>query len=189
MDSRKILAYLAESMTNEQIAEAQKIAWAWEKEHAESLAPLDYKSLSGYVIIDRTNPAYTVFTGIPKDASEKRIDELASEISTNKNMQMMSWTRFYNSINKLAHATIVKHEYLQYGVIDGIACLIGKSPETPWGLTWNGGIALTQNDYRQAETSYQLYQEDPKKHNQRGIPDPRGDPINPAGHLPAFGCY
>ena len=101
---------------------------------------------------------------------------------------MATWAEFMSKARGLAHTTIVKHEYMKYGVVDGIACLIGKAPGAPWALTWNGGIALTSNDYRHAREIFLLYKEDPEKYEREANRDPRADPINPGGHLPAFGC-
>jgi hypothetical protein len=99
----------------------------------------------------------------------------------------VSWFEFIDNAHKYANSTIVKHEYLKYRVADGIVCLVGKT-QAPWGLTWNGGIAFTYNDYKHAEETYNSYQEDPEKYKQTVIRDPRADPTNPGGHLPVFGC-
>ena len=186
--SKGVIDSLAAEMTSTQIAEAQRMAWEWDKKHAGPLTPIDFESESGFVVIDQSVSAYTVFTGISKKTSEQERDELKSKISEQEKVTVVTWAEFIENARKLASTTIVKHEYMEYGVIDGIVCLVGKAPGAPWGLTWNGGIALTSNDYQHAREIYLLYKENPEKYKLEANRDPRADPINPGGHLPAFGC-
>jgi tetratricopeptide (TPR) repeat protein len=186
--SRDRIDSLAAEMTAAQITEAQRIAWEWEKAHAAPLSPIDFKPESSFVIIDQSDSAYTVFTGIPDEVPENELEEIRSMVAEQEEAVLITWSEFLENARKLANATIVKHEYLKYGVVDGIVCLVGKTPGAPWGLTWNGGIALTLMDYRHAREIYLLYSEDPEEYEEEVKRDPRADPISPGGHLPAFGC-
>ena len=149
---------------------------------------LNFDPKSSFVVIDQSDSAYTVFMGISKESSEQKLDEIRSKFSGREKTVIVTWAEFMNDIHLLAKSTIVKHEYMRYGVVDGIVCLVGKVPGAPWGQTWNGGIAYTRNDYRHAKEIYQLYQEDPVKYEQNANRDPRADPINPEGYLNAYGC-
>jgi len=186
--SKKRINSLASDMTSEQIVEAQRIAWEWEKIHALPLSAINFEPKSSFVIIDQSASAFTVFTGISKESSDQEIDEINSKISEQGKTVIVSWSEFIENVRNFTNSTIIKHEYMKYGVVDGIVCLVGNAPGTPWGLIWNGGIALTSNDYRHAKDIYQLYQRDPSKYEQDANRDPRADPINPGGHLPVFGC-
>ncbi len=182
--SRQPVDILAAQMTSEQIVEAQHMAWEWEKMHPAPLGPIDYETKAKYVLIDRSESAHTVFIGI---TSQQALDDMQSRIKET-NSEVMTWSEFLDNIQQISHSTIIKHHYMQYGVVDGIVCLVGRSPGSPWGLTWNGGIALTWNDYRHSKENYQSNAENPEKYDLEAERDPRTAPINPAGHLPFFGC-
>lgn len=186
--SKKRVYSLASDMTPAQVVKAQKIAWEWEKKHSESLLAIEFHVKSSFVIVDQSDPAYTIFTGVSKESSEKELAKIKNDVSEKEKVVLMTWVEFVKVARDLVNSRIIIHEYLEYGVDDGIVCLVGKAPGAPWGQTWNGGIAFTSYDYQHTREIYQLYQEDPGRYEQGAKRDPRADPINPGGHLPAFGC-
>ena len=138
------------------------------------------------VLVDQRERAFVVFTGIPTDTDEALLEEIRSEVSTEENVSMLTWKQFTDKVDSYAQATVIKNDYPDFSVVDGLVCLLGRAPGAPWALTWNGGIALTNNDYQYAREGYRIYKSNPEAYSP--ISDPRADPINPGGHLPAFGC-
>jgi hypothetical protein len=168
---------MSPKMTAAQIATAQKLAREWiEKNSADA----------DLVVIDRRGmPAYIVFTGVPKTIPKYRRDEMTMNLSKLK-LTMISKDTFKKDLPSYAQTLILRNDYPKFRVLDGIICLVERVPGGPWGLTWNGGIAFTKRDYFYAKETYRLYREDPAKFPRQA--DPRADPVNPGGHLPAFGC-
>lgn len=146
----------------------------------------NFEPAASFVVIERYGAAYTVFYGIPKDIDKNKFDDIRSKIVDKENVQMLSWEEFIANVDGLAGSIIKRNDYPDSRVVDGLICLVGKQPGAPWGLTWNGGIALTRNDYQHAELRYKTYEMDPDLY--QPLQDPRTDPVNPGGHLPAFGC-
>ena len=146
------------------------------------------KSASQFVVIDQSEPAFIVFTGIPKNIDKKKLKEIKSKVSKRKELRMLTWEQFLVSVNKYARSVIIKNDYPNIRVVDGLVCLVASKNGSgaPWGLTWNSGIALTFNDYQHARRTYKLYKTNPASY--KPIRDPRRDPINPRGHLPFGGC-
>jgi hypothetical protein len=145
-------------------------------------------SASKYVVIDHSEPAFIVFTGIPKRLEKKKVEEIRQHVATRNTAAMLTWQQFLQRVDEYARSVVLRNDYPKVNVVDGIVCLVAseKGAGAPWGLTWNGGIALTFNDYQHARKSYKAYKEDPASY--KPIRDPRRDPVNPRGHLPFFGC-
>lgn len=146
----------------------------------------DFESGASLVLVDQSEPAFIVFTGIPKDTDEATLEEIRSTVSTEDKVNLLTWEQFTDNVDSYAQAMVVINDYPDVSVVDGLVCLVGKAPGAPWGLTWNGGIALTNNDYRHTIEGYQVYKSNPDAYSPDG--DPGADPVNPGGHLPAFGC-
>jgi len=87
------------------------------------------------------------------------------------------------NVDKYVRGRIAKDDYPGSGVVSGIVALLDKYPGGPIGLTWNGGVAITYNDYQHAKKTYQKYLADPSEYERTRTHDPRLDPVNPRGHL------
>ena len=140
---------------------------------------------SGYVFVDQSNPAYTLFLGIPEGTAPQKLAELRSQASK-QSAVIVQWDQFHREMNQYARTKILRNDYPQYNVVDGIMCLVHASPGAPWGLVWNGGIALTAADYARATSLFDSYQRNPTGYRPQS--DPRGDRLNPGGFLPLYGC-
>ncbi len=143
--------------------------------------PLNMNEKSGdFVVVDGTEKAYTVYALIPKN----RLDEIRAKLSNvPQGIVLLSWETFMQNSDKYIKAQIAKNEYPESRAIAGVVKLVRKFPGTPIGLTWNGGIAITYNDYQHAKSIYEQYKADPAMYERNRNRDPRNDPINPKGHL------
>ena len=146
----------------------------------------DLESGTSLVLVDQGELAFIIFTGLPKDTDAAMLDEIRSKIATKEKVSMLTWKQFTANVDSYVKATVVKNDYPNFSVVDGLVCLLSRAPGAPWGITWNGGIASTGNDYRHAREQYEAYKSNPDAYSP--ISDPRADPVNPGGHLPAFGC-
>ncbi|MEA1989276.1 MAG: hypothetical protein U9N57_08765 [Pseudomonadota bacterium] len=145
-------------------------------------------SASNFVVVDQGEKAFTVFTGIPKNIDKNELERIKQKVAGLDTLMMLSWEQFLESVNEYASSVILINDYPSVRIVDGIVCLVASRQGTgaPWGLTWNGGIALTRNDYNHARRTYELYKANPDSY--KPIQDPRRDPVNPGGHLPFGGC-
>lgn len=145
-------------------------------------------SASKYVVVDRSEPAFIVFTGIPKGIDKQKLEKIRQHVAGRKTATMLTWQQFLQHVDEYARSVVLRNDYPRVRIVDGIVCLVAsrKGAGAPWGLTWNGGIALTFNDYQHARRTYKAYKKDPSSYEP--IRDPRRDPVNPGGHLPFFGC-
>ena len=146
------------------------------------------QSASQFVVVDQSDPAYIVFTGIPNKTDKKKLEQIRSTVAGQKGLSMLTLEQFLNQIKGFAGSVIIRNDYSDGDVVAGLVCLLASElgAGAPWGLTWNGGVALTYNDYRHARQRYELYRKDPASY--KPIQDPRKDPVNPRGHLSLGGC-
>ncbi len=149
---------------------------------------VDIDSASKFVVVDQSEPAFIVFTGIPEDIDKEQFEKIRLKVSSRETLTMLTWQQFLESVNKYTQSVILQKDYPNIRIVDGIVCLVASKQGSgaPWGLTWNGGIALTFNDYQHARRTYESYKANPAAY--RPIQDPRRDPVNPGGHLPFGGC-
>lgn len=139
-----------------------------------------------FVFIDKKEPSYTVYTGILQDYSEEELEKIklvAEDAEEWKGVDLVAWGEFEQNTENYIKARILKNEYSGQKVAKGIIELIKQSPESPVGLTWNGGIAITYNDYQYAKRTYQQYMADPEEYERKKNKDPYADPVNPKCHF------
>jgi hypothetical protein len=146
------------------------------------------QSASHYVVVDQSEPAFVVFTGIPKTIDKAQFERIKAQVAGKETLTMLTWEQFVSGVDEYAQSVMLRDDYPDVDAVDGIVCLVASENGTgaPWGLTWNGGIALTFNDYQHVRRTYESYQADPESY--KPIRDSRGDPVNPNGFLMFGGC-
>lgn len=148
-------------------------------------APAQLEAHCARVVVDESEPPFIVFTGIPDDTDETKLDEIRDAAASRDRVTLLSWDEFVEGLTGYASTVMLRNDYPDINTTDGLACLVARMPGSPWGLTWNGGIALTFSDYQHARSSYSGYVAAPDTYRPR---DARADPVNPLGVLPAAGC-
>lgn len=139
-----------------------------------------------FIVIDREQRAFTVFISI----TNEQLNEIMTEVSNNEKIEIVKWEDFNQNIDKFIKTQIIKDEYLKSRAVEGIEELVFRYQGLPFGLTWNGGIAVTKMDYDHAKNTYQKYKEaNSKEDNIFKIQDPRADPVNPQHPLGALLCW
>ena len=125
---------------------------------------------------------------IPDNIGKDEFEGIKQKVSTRETLIMLPWEQFLESINEYALSVILVNDYPDIRIVDGIVCLVASRRGTgaPWGLTWNGGIALTRNDYNHAKRTYESYRASPAAY--KPTQDPGSDPVHPGGKLPFGGC-
>lgn len=137
-------------------------------------------SSSDFVLIDRTDDAYAVYAGIPKE----KHDEIKAQLSTApQGIDLVAWQVFVKNSDDYIKAKILADDYPGSRTIPGVVELVRRFPGTPVGITWNGGIAITTRDYQHAKRLYEQYKADPASYERIRKPDSHADPINPKSHL------
>lgn len=129
---------------------------------------------SDVVLIDRMEKAYTVYAGLPL----KRADDARSKLE-GKPIDIVTFQQFIGNLKNFVGARIVRNDYPEDKTEEGVAALIQKYPGTPFGVTWNGGIAFTRNDYQAAKNSFGAF------NTPGGFSKParESDPVAPMNHL------
>ncbi|MFZ4537388.1 hypothetical protein [Propionivibrio sp.] len=141
---------------------------------ATSLCIANANAGSDIVLIDHMEKAYTVYAGLPLDRAEVTKSKLEG-----KPVDMVPFEQFVESQKKIIGDRVVRNDYQGERTEEGIVALIKKYPGTPFGVTWNGGIAYTRNDYQAAKKAFESF-------NTSGgftKPEPEKDPVAPMNHL------
>ena len=133
----------------------------------------------GFVLVDTSERAYTVFMAIP----EEKLHEVQSQVVGKQDVVLVAWSEFERKQGEQLSSRILKNEYKGSRVVDGILQLLDKYPGVPFGLTWNGGVAVTYNDYQYAKKTYATYRGSPEDYERTRVRDPRADPVKPEWHF------
>lgn len=134
----------------------------------------------GHVLVDAENPAYTVFLALPADLPKTDLMDLQLEAMQRRGIEVVAWKAFTQALDRQVRARILRDEYPEVDVAEGIAALLAAYPQTPVGLTWNGGIAITYGDYAHALETWRRHLADPgARMRPARIED---DPLHPMNH-------
>jgi len=128
-----------------------------------------------HVVIDRTKPAYSVFAGI----SDERLEEIRPQLAESESIEILSWEEFEKDSAKHVKKSVVRNEYPSVNITAGIVVAMQRLEGAPIGVTWNGGIAFTYQDYQFAKKLHEKFQVDEAQYERTRSLDPREDPLNP----------
>ena len=131
---------------------------------------------SDFVVIETKDNAFTVFTPSPPNMSETLLRRIVAESAPPGKARVVPLAEFAAAVREEAGRVIERNDYPAAQVVPGIICLMRRAPG-PWGITWNGGIALTRYDYDFARHSYET----------RAAPAGT-TPVDPRVHLGPPGC-
>ncbi len=139
---------------------------------------------AAFIIMDKSQPAYRVFTSVSKNSSNKQIAELEEFVNDNEFILKLETEDFYNNIEDHTFAGIVENQYQSEIISGNLQDFLEKNFNTPIGITWNGGISFTFNDYQEAEQKYQDYLDNPQEYLAKPLPSLKMDPHHPLNHFP-----
>ena len=106
-----------------------------------------------YVLVDRREAAYTVYVAFP--AGE--LDEFKSKTADQSDVEIVSWPDFRDKAERYLKERVTRYDATpESEIVDEIVDLIDNSEGAPVALTWNGGVALSANDYEAAKRAYRL---------------------------------
>jgi hypothetical protein len=131
------------------------------------------------VVIETITKAYTVLLALPRE----KVEEVKLKLKGKDGVRIVDWQDFIANRKKYISAVVIKNEYENSRLIEGITRLLERYPATPFGVTWNGGVAITYLDYKHAKKTYKRYKEDPAEYEKTRNRDPRADPVKPAWHF------
>jgi hypothetical protein len=137
----------------------------------------------GLVLVDHSEPAFTVFTAVPERLSATEMQELEAQTEFHPGVQLLPWPVFAERRDQIFDAVIAQDDYPGSGVRAGLVELLERYHGTPFGLTWNGGIAFTFQDYQYAKKTHELYVADPSALGRSSAYMPDQDPLVPALHF------
>ena len=129
-----------------------------------------------YVAIDSTDPSCTVFFALKSSQIKTSLEDFKIKIK----MNVVTLEELKEKSGIFMKSRVLRNDYPNQDAIGGLLKLIQAGFATEGlGLTWNGGIALTFNDFQFARKSYEKFRKDKFWKG----PNPRMDPVNPAHHL------
>lgn len=132
-----------------------------------------------FIVIDHREKALTIFYMIPKEA----IDRVKAAIEVKKDIDIITLEEFMNRSYDFVTSRIIRNEYEGAQIEQLVVNFLHKHAGAPIGVTWNGGIALTDNEAAYAKETYQLYTVDPENYERKKVQGPQADPVNPRRNL------
>lgn len=136
--------------------------------------------LDAVMMLER-EPAYAAFVGIPRG----KASEVTAAMPVEKRAQVIifPWTEFPAQARGLLSEVVIRNEYPESALREGLLEALAEHPGAPIGVTWNGGIAVTAKDYAHARRSYDRFRLDRVRYERERPPDRRRDPVHPLNHF------
>jgi hypothetical protein len=134
-----------------------------------------------HVVIDPSEQSATTFVSLPRTLPPEMFQEIKDNLKPEKGAYLVTWGDFKRNPQKHVQPCIRRNDYPEVDVAGGLALLLERYEGLPFGLTWNGGLALTRNDYQHASQTYATFLKDPR--SVARAKDIRADPVHPANHL------
>jgi hypothetical protein len=128
-----------------------------------------------FIIIDHTEKSFTIFAIIPGEG----IDKVKESIEDKKDVNIISLEEFTNRAHEFIELRIIRNEYEGSQIGQVVVNYLHKHTGSPIGVTWNGGIAITNNDVEYAKSMYQQYISNPEDYERKKIQESLTDPLNP----------
>ena len=105
------------------------------------------------ICVDRAQPAWTLLYGVlPQDDGRP---------CARADMERVK-QRDFPALQRRLHNGLLHEEQPEAGVAARVVELARQQPGMPVGLTWDGGMAITANDYSAAERRLAAYRADPQ---------------------------
>jgi hypothetical protein len=145
------------------------------------LSEFTFAADSSHVAVDASKPHVTTFIGISKTLPEADFQKFKEGLAQVNGAYMVTWEEFKSDPAKHVRPRILRNDYAEIDVINGLVSLIERYDRAPFGLTWNGGLALTGNDYQYTARSHKSFSNDPNSFSREA--DRRKDPVHPQNHL------
>jgi hypothetical protein len=134
-----------------------------------------------HVLVDASKPDITTYVGVSKALPSENFQKLKEALAQRNDAYLLTWEEFKTAPAKHILSKIKRNDYAEVDIGRGMTLLIERYNGTPFGLTWNGGLAITGNDYLYSSRSYKAFTNDPGSFSREA--DRRRDPVHPDNHL------
>jgi hypothetical protein len=134
------------------------------------------------IVMGSPNPAYTVILTIPESIKNNfETDEITKKFK----FSSIPIQDFKSNPEKYLKASISVSSYSTENFYNRFADLVTEYQNTPIGLVFNGGVAITANDYTHAARIYAIWKKDEASYlKMQSMPEnQKWDPINPDAHF------
>ena len=138
------------------------------------------------VLIDPSDQYAMTVMSISRRMSASELDALNARLAARKGARIVSWEKFSTNVGREINQFVRRNDYPDVDLAATVPQVLSRYEGTPIGITWNGGMAVTGNDYRHAAKTFTAYSIDPRSDAARAINDRRRDPVHPANHLDAL---
>ncbi len=136
----------------------------------------------GYVIVDRSEPAFLQFHPLRATVTAQELQNLRAKAVIYKS-EVVTWEEFIKRAHDYARTAIIKNDYPSDDVAGIAVCAMKRLPG-PWSITWNGGLAFSEQDYRWAKAQYDSFASAAGK----SYAKPAREPIDPKSWQGQLGC-
>lgn len=159
-----------------------RVAHAPEGRLRVSLSPI--ADLLDRVVVDARSPAWLTVVSYAR-APAPGSGALRGEVPVDpaNPPETLPWMDFREQAASRLSRLVLRNDYPDIDLRAALLELLVRFPGNPIGITWNGGIAITANDYREAETRLRRFREDPARYERERPRDREGDRLHPLNHL------
>lgn len=133
-----------------------------------------------FVLVNPSPDYATVYVSVPLELPADAREALGVFIMENEGAYLEPWSSFLRDLGRHVTAHIRRNDYPEVDATEAIVLLLRELELQEIALTWNGGVAMGDDDYEFAELTYEAYTRD---HGFVARPRSRGrDPVHPWNH-------
>jgi hypothetical protein len=137
------------------------------------------------VFIDARDPAFLVVQGVAADTPAEALREMTG-YATLEGVSLVGWEAFRQNAQELIGPHIVKDEYPGSALVPSVVALVKTYPGRSFAVTWNGGLAVSFQDFQYAVESRKAFNDDADAYERNRAQALNDDPLNPRDNLAAL---
>ena len=134
-----------------------------------------------YVTINTKRPAFVVYSALAADVPAAELSAARQQAQTDEQIDLVAWQAFVAAPAEQIGQRIVRNDYPEINIEQSIIELLQRYPGKPFGVTWNGGLAVTASEFKYAQSTLAQYRGDPKVVVRNGVGEQ--DPVYPLGRV------
>ncbi|HZV01085.1 MAG TPA: hypothetical protein VFF73_30505 [Planctomycetota bacterium] len=113
----------------------------------------------GSVIVLHDGRAYTGFVRVPTDCSDEELEMNDMSLAPRSDVEVVEWAAFKAHAKEYVTARLVRNDYPECDIVEGITVLLERHPGLQFHATFNGGIAQDFYDLFYTDRLYGGYTE------------------------------
>lgn len=134
-----------------------------------------------WVLINTRRPAFVVYSALDPDTSAARLSAARRNAQADGQIDLVAWDAFVAAPAEQISQRIVRNDYPEINIEQSVIELLRRYPGKLFGVTWNGGLAVTATEFKYAQSTLAQYRSNPAAVVRKGVGE--DDPVYPLSRV------